>query len=363
MVHSPGTPDSIPSVRTHSRADILVVGAGVIGLSCALECHRRGARIKIMDRSGAGSGASGAAAGMLAPAYESLLLPVPDQQLTKLYVQSLAAWPDFAASIMALGGHDPWLRTGPSCLVDMGKTAGAMILAKARLEATGFRTELLDPDTVHDLDQTVSNTMKAGLLLPDDGQVDPAAVLAGLSSALGAGGITVERLADANPRDFEPKQVLYATGWSGAPGPPVKGQALSIQRTPYHPAHVIHVGDLYIAPKSDRTIIGATMEAGRSDTSVNEADIAALRATAAEICPGLAHGPMLKSWAGVRPGTPDGAPSIGRRADGAFEATGHFRNGFLLAPLTARLIADEMLEGRRSELAERVSPRRFGPPG
>jgi glycine oxidase len=157
------------------------------------------------------------------------------------------------------------------------------------------------------------------------------------------------------------------TGPRGAPLPtglppsiPVKGQMLALAASDGGPRHVIHTRDVYIAPKSRWVLVGSTVERGRMDTDVDPATIASLRARAAELVGSLADAPEVSSWAGVRPGSPDDAPLIGQTAiPGVFAALGHYRNGVLLAPATAEIVADQIIDGKVSPLAAAFDPLRF----
>src|SRR5262249_26151563 len=142
---------------------------------------------------------------------------------------------------------------------------------------------------------------------------------------------------------------------------PVKGQILALKPAMGAPMHVIRgLGEIYIAPKARWTLIGATNEPGLDDTEVDRETGAYLRARAAELVPTLADAKEAASWAGVRPAAEDGLPAIGETAmPGLFAALGHFRNGVLLAPVTAQLIADMMLNGDKPGLARPFGLARF----
>ncbi|MCA8901097.1 MAG: FAD-dependent oxidoreductase, partial [Hyphomonas sp.] len=137
------------------------------------------------------------------------------------------------------------------------------------------------------------------------------------------------------------------------------GQMLSVARGPGTPSMTLRCGSIYIAPKPDRVIIGATVEPGIATSEPDAAAIAALRAEAARLCPAVAEGETLETWAGIRPGTPDHAPLIGATAaPGLLVAAGHYRNGILLAPVTARMIADLALGTPLSDLERAFTPNR-----
>ena len=132
---------------------------------------------------------------------------------------------------------------------------------------------------------------------------------------------------------------------------------LSVAPIPGGPQMTLRAGHLYIVPKADRIIIGATSEPGRALLQPEPEQIADLFAQAIRICPVLENAPVLESWAGVRPGRKNHAPLLGRtRLDGVFVASGHFRNGILLAPITAQIMADIILDERASPLASAFAP-------
>ena len=144
----------------------------------------------------------------------------------------------------------------------------------------------------------------------------------------------------------------------------VKGQMLALAATSRRPKHVVRLGGgVYVAPKARWTLVGATTEWDRSDTDVDAAMLARLRDRAVGVISGLANAEEMASWAGLRPGVQDGLPMIGEtRIPGLFAALGHLRNGVLLAPGTADLLTEMMIDGNVSALAERFSPLRFDKP-
>ena len=139
---------------------------------------------------------------------------------------------------------------------------------------------------------------------------------------------------------------------------------LSVAAGESAPMRVVRAGHVYLVPRGGQVVIGATVEPDRAIDALEAEVIEALRLEGVRLCPGLADAPVAESWAGVRPGTPDQAPLIGETVmPGLFVAAGHYRNGILLAPVTARLLADLILDGKRGGLIEAFAPRRqFGGP-
>ena len=141
---------------------------------------------------------------------------------------------------------------------------------------------------------------------------------------------------------------------------PYGGQMLSLRRADKSPRTTIRAGDIYIVPKRDRVIVGATVEPGVVRDTSDVGIIAELLKRAARICPDLADHDVLETWAGVRPGTDTHAPIMGQSAaDGLFVASGHYRNGILLAPLTAKMMVDLILDGEASDLARAFWPSNY----
>jgi glycine oxidase len=135
---------------------------------------------------------------------------------------------------------------------------------------------------------------------------------------------------------------------------------LAFNRLADGPMMTVRSGALYIVPKAGRLIVGATVEPGETSTKIEPDAIDRLEAAARALCPMLKRATIIEAWRGIRPGTPDHAPMLGELGEtGAFVAAGHYRNGILLAPITARIIADCLLEGKTSELAAAFIPGRF----
>ncbi len=337
------------------QPDILIRGGGIIGLACAWELAKRGCAVTVYDTGRPGENASSAAAGMLAPSYESAIAAEgvhPD--LHALCIQGAEIWPDFAASLQLASGMDIDYRPGPSLAVaiDAQQAERLEVLADA-LAGKNIPVRRLTPEEARKAEPALLGNIKVALALLSDGQVDNRRVLAALRIVCEAEGVAFGRPAGAH--DLE----LLATGWQSVECDPVKGQLLSLERISGAPERLVQCGDLYIVPKSDRTIIGATSEAGVCDLDVDISLADDMHRRAANLVPVLAGAKVLDRWAGLRPKTKDEAPVLGRSADGRWIATGHYRNGILLAPVTAQIMADLMLGAPVSELAKVFGPQRF----
>lgn len=343
---------------TAAKPHVAIIGAGIIGLSCALELSRRGACVDIYDKSEPGRGASWAAAGMLAPGFEAAGEAGAHPRLYDLCMESARLWPAFADSLEQEAGLRPGYAPGPSIAVSMDACGAARLDAlAAAIAQRGDRAERLSAAEARRIEPMLAPDLTGAVLIESDGQADNRAVVLALLSALQRRGVAVRRQA-VEADVLQVDAILLCAGHQDASVAPVKGQMAALAPLDGAPARVVRLGDVYVAPKADRIVVGATVEPGRSDTAIDPAAIDALIRQAARALPALAQADILERWAGVRPATPDKAPLLGRRG-GAFVATGHHRNGVLLAPVTARIMADLVLDGRTSDLAAAFSPARF----
>ncbi len=350
---------------TASPPSISIVGAGVIGLSCAWTLARRGASVTLYDKGQPGLGASWAAAGMLAPAFECGSEPGAHPDLFELCIAGAELWPDFAVELERQTGGTIGYVAGPSVAVaETEEEADALNRMRAALENANTPCEALSPDAAKQMEPALTGPVSAALALPTDGHVDNRAVCEALAAACGAAGVRF-----VMQRAVEPGEDLGSdvTLWTTGADPtlegvmPVKGAAFSLRPSSSLPTRAIRFGDVYFTPHADRVVIGATVEPGKTDLEPSREAIGRLHARAAEICDGVESGVLQMRWAGVRPATADHAPMIGRRANGDWIATGHYRNGILLAPITGQIMADMILRDEASSLASAFSPDRFAP--
>ena len=362
-----------------SSPRIAIIGAGIIGLSCAWELAKRGAHVTLFD-SGfyPGRGASWAAAGMLAPAYEAAAEPGANPRLFDLCLKSAGQWTDMSGAIAALTKRDVLHSIGPSLAV--AQTAEDRIHLAGLAEALNARKipfDVLSPPCLH-----AGN--KGALRLPTDGQVDNRLLVEALIRALERQDQVAFVTGTAPLALVQGKivlagfdRVIFAAGWETASvrvgdttlgdiAPmlrkiePVAGHMLAFNRLPDGPEMTVRSGALYIVPKAGRLIVGATVEPGETSTRIDSDAINRLEAAAHALCPMLKRATIIEAWRGIRPGTPDHAPMIGALGGtGAFVAAGHYRNGILLAPITAQIMADSVLDGKTSDLASAFSPARF----
>ena len=376
-----------PSSRKAAPIRIAVIGAGVVGLSVALELRSRGAEVAVYDRGlELGAGVTIRSAGMLGVAFD-WAAEGEDRSLAALARHAGMLWPDYAARVERLGGGSVEMSCVGS-LVVARTDAEAEWLEEltAACQARGLPGHTLTRSALEAREPAITGKVRSALLLPEDQQVDPALLLQRLGAALARAGVGlrfgrhVERIVGGQvfqmPDGDRFDRVVLATGVQAAPafvGPrgaplslglpapiPVKGQMLALAPSDKTPRHVIHTRDIYIAPKSRWVLVGASVERGRGDTNVDPAIVAGFRRRAAELVGALAEAPELSAWAGIRPGSPDDAPLIGETAiPGVIAALGHYRNGVLLAPATAEIVADQIIDGKVSPLAGAFAPGRF----
>ena len=383
---SPALPASPVSAKATSPR-IAVVGAGIIGLSAALEMRARGADVVVYDSgTDLGAGATIRSAGMLGAAFE-WAIEEDQKALAALARHAGMIWPDFAGRVERLaGGGIEFSREGALVVARTAAEISWIEHIAAACQARDLPVQRLAAAELKRLEPGLSDDIRGGLLLPEDRQVDSSLVLQRLGAALSRQGVAlrlgrkIARIVGGAsfqmPDGDRFSRILLATGAGalpefvgprgaplahGLPAPvPVKGQMLALAAGAAMPRHVIHMREGYIAPKARWTLVGATSERGRQDVEVDRAAIADLRRRGALAVPALAHAEELTSWAGVRPGTPDDAPLIGQTAiPGVFAALGHFRNGILFAPATAEIVADQAIDGKVSPLAAAFDPLRF----
>lgn len=370
------------------HSDIIIIGGGIIGLAIAYRLARRGAAVSVIEAGRPGGGTTSAAAGMLCPGFELPHLSVSDRApFHAAGMASLSAWPALRDDLLADTGQDIDLRMEGACgLVGSQSHRRQLIDLHRELSVFGRSPQWLDRAALRTHYPQLADRYDEALLLPDEGQADPRRTANALLGAINAAGVSVVESQRAVA--FETSggrltgvrldggevipggHVVVAAGlaarelWQeegAAPLFAVKGQAFSLAPVPDLAGCVIRTETTYICPKAGaRVVIGATEEANVEDLSTDEKQIAVLRREAAGIVPGLDPVPITERWAGLRPTTPDRLPIIGRsrRHANLVYACGHYRNGILLAPVTARMVSD-MLEGEAEDPA--FSPARFRP--
>ena len=355
-----------------------------MGCAVAWRLARRGfGRICVLERSIPGAEASSAAAGILGAQAESgEATPLLDFML-----RSRAAWPAFAAELREASGVD--VGYWPCGTISVAFTADEeerLARSAAWQAERGLRAERLDAPALLELEPAIAPRARAGLLFPDDAQVEPRALSRALALAAAQAGVEfrtgyVRRVVVENGRakgvelDSElisARHVVLAAGsWSalveGAALPPravrpVRGQMVELETRPVPFRHILFSGHGYVVPRRDgRVLAGSTMEQVGFEKQVTAGGLSAILALAMDLVPRLADAPVTAYWANFRPWTEDGLPLLGPSTiAGLVLATGHFRNGILLTPATADAIATCVAEGRAPEVLTPFSPSRLG---
>lgn len=323
-----------------------------MGLSLALELHARGAHVTVFDQGAPLGEASTAAAGMLA-AHD----PENPRELLQLSELSLALYPGYLNRLLELGGSLVPLQTSTT-LQGLGKHS-----------KSEHNRPILAEETLSRLAPYLPSAGQQFILLSEH-SLDPRELAAALLAAVRSTTIdlrshTPVRLARSGERETEihtDRETIFAANfvdcsgaWAFTPAIPAhlrvlprKGQMLAVKMTATLPLHmVIRTPDIYIVPRTAdperaRLIIGATVEDAGFDKTVDPGNIAQLRSLAAKLVPALAESTELETWAGLRPATRDSLPLLGRVTQNHFVAAGHYRNGILLAPATARVLSQLM---------------------
>lgn len=350
--------------------DVVIVGGGVIGCALARLLAHAGVRVLVVDRSRPGAEASEAAAGMLAPLAEA----GEAGPFLSLLRESRQRFPALAAALREESGIDVEYRQDGTLFLAFNDADEAELEERWRWQhAAGLPIERLAAAELLRLEPAISSTVRGGLRFPEDHQVVSGRLVRALwSSAARAGaefraeaavravlhdGSRAAGVVLADGERVAAGAVVVATGsWSGMlenlPRPlpvfPVHGQLLALEALPPLFRHVIDSPRCYLVPRADgRIIAGTTVERIGFRKVVTPAGMLSILSGALEICAALAEMPITDSWSGLRPGTPDGLPILGRdpEVENLFYATGHFRNGVLLAPLTAEAVGELVRSG------------------
>jgi glycine oxidase len=346
-------------------AEVLVVGGGVIGCAVARSLAARGVEVALLERGTPGMAASWAAAGMLTPQGEGRA----GGPFLDLCMSSLSLYPDFAAELQAQTGLDPAFRRMGTLVATRSPEYAAELQASLPGHVSaGADVRWLSTAEAVEIAPALHPGVLGGLWFPDEGQVDnralgralwAGAVESGVTVRTGTGVTALEtrgaavagvRLEDG--RSLGADVVVLAGGaWSGGvrclPHPlsvrPVRGQMLALETVPAVLPCLLSMDHVYLVPRtSGRTLVGATLEEAGFRDRTTAAGIAGLLQGALDAIPTLADAAVLETWSGLRPGTPDELPILGPdpTLEGLQYATGHYRNGILLTPVTAQALAD-----------------------
>lgn len=354
---------------------ILVFGGGVIGLSCAFELKRRGFAVTVLERGTCGGQASGAAAGMLAPYSENTEQPDP---FFRLCLQSLRLYPDWQLAVKEASGQDfEYSATGSLYVMYHEADVLAMKSRKLWQDKHGARSEMLGAAELRGLEPHMAQEAIGALRYPGESHVYAPGYVKALEEACRRIGVVIrdglERLtiarwrdgaevrADATNESFRGDTLVVANGaWSGLMEPvfgmtipvyPIRGQICAYETPDMPVRHMVFCSQGYVVGKRGGTLVcGASEDIAGFETSVTRRGIARLEHWNRKLFPFLGRLRPFHEWAGLRPATQDGFPLLGKLAasDSVLFATGHYRNGILLSPVTAHIIAD-LLEGREPD--------------
>jgi glycine oxidase len=377
-------------IARRDSPSVAIIGAGVVGLGIAWRLAARGARVTVFDKGTAGAGASYAAAGMLAACCEA---EPGEQALVALGRESQARWPAFAAELQAGSGIDVELRTEGTLVValtadDQARLAHHLVFQ----QQLGLPLNWISAAETRRREPHLAGKLAGAVWSPEDHQVDNRKLASALRAAAEGAGATIrehtavkeistaagcaEGVLLADGTKFPADVVVLAAGaWSRGiagvaseqrpPVRPIKGQMLSLQMDAAAPLlnHVIWAPGVYLVPRRDgRLIVGGTVEERGFDTTLTAGGLLTLLEAAWRTLPAIEELPIDEMWVGHRPGSRDDAPILGPGpVSGLVYATGHHRNGILLAPVTADTMARLVLDGTLDSAIRPFGVERFAP--
>lgn len=359
---------------------VAIVGAGIIGYAVAHELATRGAHVQLFDPRGSGQGATRASAGILAPHVEG-----HTSELLHLARCSLDRYDAFVQQVTAQSRRSIEYRRLGTLQVARTEEEERTLEETSRALTRRVATHIcLDGEGVRRLEPSLAADVRAGLLVAEHGYVGVATLMAALEEATRKQGVALERSAvdrievtdspivHAGRQQVAVDAVVLAAGsWSGRvpiahlPAPPVRpvrGQLLQLRFANPPLTHIVWGSAAYLVPWTDGSLlVGATVEDVGFDDRVTAAGVHDLLDAASALLPPASAAGFVEARAGLRPATTDELPIVGRSSTmrGVYYATGHYRNGVLLAPLTASLLADLVLEGREHEELALMRPDRF----
>jgi glycine oxidase len=329
--------------------DALFVGGGVIGLSCAWRARRRGLNVCVLERDRVGAGASRVAAGILAPDSEA---EPGHEPFVRLARRSLDLYPAFVEQLGADVGFWP---------------SGMLVLALDEDESGDGR---LSAEQCRELEPGLSPAVLGGVLSEQEASVDPRRLVTALAAQVdvreGTEVVAVarDRVTLATGETIAAARVVVCAGaWSalaGVPVRPVKGQVVRL-RGDLPLQRMLRTDHVYVVPRRDgEVVLGATVEERGFDTRVTAGAVHDLLREGVRVLPALAELELVDVTAGLRPAAPDNGPLIGEWEGGILVATGHYRNGILLAPVTAEAVAALLTGEPAPDVVAAFSPGRFG---
>jgi glycine oxidase len=362
--------------------DVAIAGGGLIGATIAFELARAGLQVALFDRQQPGEGSSWAAAGILSPAPENagMISTVP------LGRASLQLYPEFVAAVEEISGQSVGYRARGTLEALFSTEAQEKLSTIIALHhGLGLKAEPLGAEDAREMEPTLSPELEAAVFRPNEACVDNRALTKAVLAAAERSGVkifansNVQSIARDGGRcdgfvvDGEKVQSRWTVVAAGcrsaeiegaphyAPVRPAKGQMIALRAKDLSIERVLWSDDVYLVPRNDRRILaGATVEYVGFDKNVTAGGVQKIIAAALQLAPVLADAQIEETWAGLRPDSPDHLPIIGPTdLDGLLIATGHFRSGILLAPITAQLIREWITTQNVSQDWARCSPMRF----
>jgi glycine oxidase len=365
---------------------VIIIGAGIIGCACAYDLAEAGARVSVFDARAVGQGASQASAGVLAPAIEGH----HSSEFRELGRRSLALYDDYIARVTAVSGLTvQYTRSGTLEIALEAEDADRLSEGGRRLSAAGIEARWLSAEQLQDAEPLAAAGARGALLIPSHAFVGVPDLTAALAAAAmqngatfaldtpvvsispGPSGLIVQTHTGPSPADYV---ILAAGSWSGqieiagvqpVAVKPVRGQLLHLAWPTEQPLrHVLWGTDCYIVPwLNGRVLVGATVEEAGFDERATAAGVRDLLAAGCTLVPRLSQATFTEVRVGLRPASPDALPIVGRSEalPGLIYATGHYRNGVLLAPLTASLVKQIVMRTDDGDPALQIlKPSRFG---
>jgi glycine oxidase len=364
------------------KFDVAIAGGGLIGGAIALELARAGLRVGLFDRQEPGQEASWAGAGILSPAPESAAMI----SLVPLGKASMAIYPEFVRMVEEISGQCTGYRPKGTLQALFSRDAREELSTVIALHhGLGLKAEPLRAEDARELEPSLSEDLEAAVLRPDEASVDNRAMTQAVLGAARRSGVQFFPGSSADEIWREGgkcvglglKNEKIAAQWTiiaagcfsasiegvaaYAPVRPAKGQMIALRADNLKIERVLWSEKIYLVPRNDgRILAGATVEYTGFEKSLTAGGIDKVLAGAIELSPGLADAHVEETWAGLRPDSPDHLPILGPTdLDGLLIATGHFRGGILLTPITAKLVSEWVTQQRVSVDWDRFSPMRF----
>ncbi|REE69629.1 glycine oxidase [Paenibacillus taihuensis] len=368
------------------KEQVIVMGGGVIGLSCAFELRKRGHEVTVMETSRCGGQASGAAAGMLAPYSENVEGP---DAFFQLGLESLQLYPEWQAAVKLASGHS-FEYTNSGSLYAVFHDADLLAFEGRQLWQCrhGASSRIVEGGELQRLEPNLASNVRAALYTPEESHLYAPHYVKALEQGCRLMGVEIieqlEQLAvtewqseirvrAADGRIFSGDRLVVCSGaWAKEleetfgiriPVYPIRGQICAYEADALPVRHMVFSSQGYLVAKENGTLVcGASEDVAGFDTSVTDKGIERLRKWNRRLFPELEHRDPFHRWAGLRPSTQDGFPLLGplSSSDRVIMAAGHYRNGILLSPATARFVADCLDEKQTVECKKAFSPERFG---